>query len=74
MIKVKMRLISQLFKGISRDLQKLLKYFNGTTISALIPSFLVLFKNLDLNLNNSESIIGFFGSSLQKFYELPVFE
>ena len=30
---VKMRLISQLIKDISRILQKLLKYFNGTIIS-----------------------------------------
>ena len=27
-----MRLISQLIKGISRVLQKLIQYFNGTTI------------------------------------------
>ena len=30
---VRMRLVSQLIKGISRVLQKLLKYFNGTAIS-----------------------------------------
>ena len=34
-----MRLISQLIKGISRVLQKLLKYFNGTIIST---SFVLL--------------------------------
>ena len=32
---VKMKLISQLIKGISRVLQKLLKYFNGTVISTI---------------------------------------
>ena len=32
---VKMRLISQLINGISRILQKLLKYFNGTIILTL---------------------------------------
>ena len=31
---VKIRLTSQLINGISRVLQKLLKYFNGTIISA----------------------------------------
>ena len=31
----------------------------------LVPALLVLFKNLDLNLNDSESVIGSFGSSLQ---------
>ena len=36
---VKIRFISQLINGISSVLQKLLQYFNGTTISA---SFVVL--------------------------------
>ena len=41
---VKMRLTSELFNGISRVLQKLLKYFNGTimfriTISRSISSY-----------------------------------
>ena len=36
---VRMRLISQLINDISRVLQKLLKYFNGTTIStSFVPS------------------------------------
>ena len=34
-----MRLISQLINGISRVLQKLLKYFNGTTV---LISFVLL--------------------------------
>ena len=52
--------------GISRVLQKLLKYFNGTAIFAfIIPALLVLSKNFDLNLDDSESIIILFGSSLR---------
>ena len=43
---VKIRLISHLINDISSVLQKLLKYFNGTTISAsfvvLIPSNFVI--------------------------------
>ena len=35
-----MRLISQLVNGILRVLQKLVKYFNGTSIlTAFVPSF-----------------------------------
>ena len=51
---VRIRLICQLIKDISRVIQKLLKYFDSTAISALIiPALLILFKNLDLNVNNS---------------------
>ena len=41
---VKIRLTSQLINGISRDLQKLLKYFNGTIIliSFVLPPARVL--------------------------------
>ena len=50
---VTIRLISQLIQGISRVLQKLVKYFNGTAIFAfMIPALLVLSNNLDLNLND----------------------
>ena len=63
---VRIRLISQLIKGILRVLQKLLQYVNGTAIFAfVIPSLLLLFKNFDLNSNGSESVIILFGSSLQ---------
>ena len=63
---VRIRLISQLIKGILIALQKLLKYFNGTAISAfVIPRSLVLAKNVHLNLNELQSIIGYLGSSLQ---------
>ena len=37
---VRIKLISQLINGISRVLQKLLRYFNGTIIStSFVPSF-----------------------------------
>ena len=35
---VKIRLTSQLIKGISKTLQKLLKYFSGTIISTALVS------------------------------------
>ena len=45
-----MRLISQLINGISRVLQKLLKYFSGTIIlTSFVPLFPVLFFCLNLN-------------------------
>ena len=51
---VKISSISQLIKGISRVLQKLLRYFSGTIISTLIiPSLLVWPVNLFLKLNES---------------------
>ena len=63
---VKMRLTSQLIKGISRVPQKLLKYFNRTIISTSFSSpaagvFPVIFI---LDLNDSESARLAFGSSL----------
>ena len=76
---VKIILILQLIKGISRALQKLLKYFNGTAISAFIISALLVLPNiLDLKLHDSDSVIAALfngGSSLQNWYKLPdVFE
>ena len=61
-----MRLTSQLINGISIVLQKLLKYFNGTIISA---SFVLLSAGVFpvifiLDLNDSESVKLLFGSSL----------
>ena len=61
-----MRLIAQFVNGISRVLQKLLKYFNGTTISMFVllsasgvfPVILILY------VNDSEFTILSFGSSL----------
>ena len=50
---VRIRLISQLSKGTSRVLQKLLKYFNGTAIFAfIILALLVLSKDFYSNLDN----------------------
>ena len=61
-----MRLTSQLIKGISRVLQKLLRYFNGTIISTYFSLsaagvFPVIFI---LDLNDSEPARLSFGSSL----------
>ena len=63
---VKMRLTSQLINGISRVLQKLLKYFNGTIISTsfVLPSAGVFPVIFILDLNDSESAKLSFGSSL----------
>ena len=59
----RIRLPLQLINSISKCLQKLLKYFDDTAISALkIPALLVLSKNLHLNSNDSES--------LQNWYQL----
>ena len=66
------RLISQLIKDISKVLQKLVKYFNGTAIFAFImPSLLEFSKNFHLNFKNSDSVITLFGSSLRNLCKLP---
>ena len=61
-----MRLTSQLVKGISRVLQKLLKYFNGTGIltSFVLPAAGVFPVILILNLNDLDSIMLSLGLSL----------
>ena len=47
---VRMRLILQLIKGVSRVIQNLLKYLNGTAIFAFIISPLLVFsENFNLN-------------------------
>ena len=70
-----MILILQLIKGISWALQKLLKYFNGTAISAFLISVLLVLPNiLDLKMHDSDSVIAALfngGSSLQNWYKLP---
>ena len=55
---VKMRLISKLISGISRVLQKLLKYFNGTAMLTffVLPSAGVFPVIFILDLNDSESV------------------
>ena len=62
---VRMRLILQLISGISRLIQKLLKYFNGTAISTsfTFPLFGLFPLISVLNLNYSESVIIEYGSS-----------
>ena len=60
------RLISQLTNGISRVLQKVLKYFNGTIVSKffILPSAGVFPVIFTFYLNDSESAKLLFGSSL----------
>ena len=72
MEQVKSRIISQLINGISRVLQKLLKYFKGTTISTffVLPSSGVFPVTLILDLNDSDSIILSFGASLYYCHKL----
>ena len=62
---VRMRLISQLIKGISRVPQKLLKYFNGTAIltSFVLPLVGVFPVIFILDWNDSEFTIAACGSS-----------
>ena len=54
---VRMKLISQLLKSISRVLQKLLKCFNGTSVSIsfVLPTARAVAVILNFNLNDSES-------------------
>ena len=63
---VNMRFTSQLISCISRVLQKLLKYFNGTAIptSLVLQAAGVFPLILALNLNDSDSVMLSFGSSL----------
>ena len=61
-----MRLISHLMKDISRALQKLLKYFNGTVISTsfVLPSSVLISVIYTLSLNGTEFVKVSFGLSL----------
>ena len=62
----KSRVTSQFINRISRVLQKLLKYFHGTTIfTSAIPLLLVLLAILDSHLKDLESVMLSSGSSLQ---------
>ena len=56
---VKLRLISQFIVDISRVLQKLLKYFNGTAIltSFVLPLSVFLSIVFTLDRNDSEFVI-----------------
>ena len=55
----KMRLISQLINSISRVLQKLLKYFNGSanSTSFVLPAAGIFPVVLILNLNDSDYVM-----------------
>ena len=46
---VRMRLILQLIKGVSRVIQNLLKYLNGTIFAAIMSLLLVFSENFNLN-------------------------
>ena len=61
-----MRLISQLINDISRVVQKLLKYINGTAVSTyfVLPAAGVFPVILVLYLNDSDCVVLSFGSSL----------
>ena len=63
---IKIKLTSQLIKGISRVLKKLLKYFNRTIISTSfsLPAAGVFPVTFILDLNDLESAKLSFGSSL----------
>ena len=63
---VKIRLTSQLINSISRVLQKLLKYFNGTIISTsfVLPAAGVFPVIFILDLNDSDCVMLSFRSSL----------
>ena len=72
-----MILSSQLINGISRVLQKLLKYFNGTIILTffVLPVAGVFPVTFILDLSDSDYVMLSFGSSLQYCHKLPdVFE
>ena len=70
-----MRLNSQLINGISRVLQKLLKYFDGTIIStsSVLPSTGVFPVTLILDLNDSEFVKLSFSLPLSYYHKLPDF-
>ena len=68
-----MRVTSQLVNGISRNLQKLPKYFDGIIISTFfaLPSAGVFPGTFTLDLNDSESVKLSFGLSLWYYHKRP---
>ena len=73
---ISVRLVLQLISSISRVLPIFLMYFNGTAISTCTVTLAVLFVNLDLNLNDLESVIICFiytTLSLKYCHKLPMF-
>ena len=71
-----MELTLQLINGISKVLQKLFKHFNGPIIltSFVLPSAGVFPVISVLGLNDSKSIKLSFGSSLQYFHKLRLWQ
>ena len=51
---VRIRLILQLLKDFLRDSQKLLRYFNGTTIPAFIVNLYLKLSDLELTILSSD--------------------
>lgn len=71
---VRTRLILRLIENILSVLEKLLRYFHGTTIFRFtVPLLSVLFKNLNLNLKDLESVMLSTGISLQYCHKLAMF-
>ena len=71
---VTIRLISKLIESISRVLQKLFNYFNGTAnFSFIMRTLLVLSKKFNLYFNDSGSIITLFGLCLKNCYKVQNF-
>ena len=71
---VRTRLILRLIENILSVLEKLLRYFHGTTIFRFTaPLLSVLFKNLSLNLKDLESVMLSTGISLQYCHKLAMF-
>lgn len=71
---VRTRLILRLIENILSVLEKLLRYFYGTTIFRFTaPLLSVLFKNLNLNLKDLESVMLSTGISLQYCHKLAMF-
>ena len=63
---------SQLIKGISRVLKKLLAFFNGTAISIFaLLKLSLLFVSLGLNLNDSKIVTGLLGGCLWCCHKFP---
>ena len=69
---VRIKIVSELYKKISKVFQKvLLKYFDDTTIFPfVIPALLLLSKNHDAKIYDPESFTVLTGSFLQNWHKL----
>lgn len=70
---INLRFISLIISCISRVFKKILKYFIGTatSTSSVLPAIEFLLVIVSLKLNDSESVIVVFDSSLQYLDKLP---